>query len=156
MLLTDAVLTGTPGGRIFQFYLMVFAPRTTYDRAKKAIKDKDDNLFNALLVSSKLPFYNFLLASLFNLNRSADKQLLLRNLLADSKGMSKTGRVLFSKLGLLLSERTFQRRLNDMDELHSSSITYSHSLVFSLPVSASVNVTSLLFCFQSLHDIMQW
>ena len=45
----------------------------------------------------------------------ADYQMTLRNVLAESKGLSKAGRILFSKLGCLLSERTFQRKLSVFD-----------------------------------------
>ena len=64
------------------------------------------------------------------MNTSVDKQILLRNVIADFKGLSKTGRIVFSKMGLMLNERSFQRHLNEMDWAHSALITYPHPIPF--------------------------
>ena len=72
-------------------------------------------MWATLLAKEKLGFYNFIITSIFGICRKADYQMTLRNVLAESKGLSKAGRILFSKLGCLLSERTFQRKLSVFD-----------------------------------------
>ena len=102
----------------------MFAPIDVFDQAQDALEHKKDADYNDLIAAQTLPFYNFLLTTLFNLNRSVDAQILLRNVIADFKGMSKSGRIMFSKMGLLLSERTFQRRLAELDAANIAAITY--------------------------------
>jgi len=112
------VLPGSPGGRLFQVFILAFGGKTSYRQGCTAWNQNNPSIWAVLLAKEKLGFYNFVITSIFGMGRRADQQMTLRNVLAESTGLSKTGRILFSKLGCMLSERTFQRRLVEFDDVH--------------------------------------
>jgi hypothetical protein len=117
-------VTGLPGGRLFQYFVLGFSNPVTRRDYTRAADNTSHDLWFRLLASQRLPFYNFLIQSLFHMGRSVDSQIMVRNSVAEMKGLSKVGRVLFSRLGMLLSERTYQRRLLDLDAEVAAKLKY--------------------------------
>jgi hypothetical protein len=114
------LLSGNWGGRPFIAYLATFSGPTTYKRLQSQLKrggpsreELDEHLHH-----ERIPFYNYLSNAIFHIGRSFDTQFLYRNMLAESRGLSKSGRDTFSKLGYMLSETTYRRRIEAILEHH--------------------------------------
>jgi len=114
----DFLLLGLPGGKLFQLWVHGFGSNSSQMDLRRAADKTDRTLWYVMLQQNRLPFYNFLVSNLLQLGRFVDNQVMARNLVAELRGLSKVGRTLFSKLGILLSERTYQRRLLDFDSHH--------------------------------------
>ena len=65
-----------------------------------------------LLEAEQVGFYFFILSALSSRGRSANRQLFFMTLLAQAKGMSRTGLDLFSAMNMCLSPRTFDAELS--------------------------------------------
>ena len=64
-----------------------------------------------LLAAEQAGFYFFLLSALSSRGRSANRQLFFMTLLAQAKGLSRTGIEVFSAMNVCISPRTFDLEL---------------------------------------------
>ena len=109
---------GMPGGLLFESFL-VTAGRRTSQRAMLALaktcRDEKRECTAAeaakLLAAERVGFCFNTLSMLANRGRSANRQLFFMTLLAQSKGLSRTGMDVFSAMNACISPRTFDLEL---------------------------------------------
>ena len=116
-------------GRLFYYFVVAFANQKTQRTFSNAGDKEDATMWFYLLDSQRIPFYNFLINSIFNMSRFADKQVLMRNTVAEARGLSKAGRMIFAKVGMMLSERTYQRRMVSFEISHAARVRWCHVLL---------------------------
>jgi len=87
-----------------------------YQRNNLTRDDLDD-----YLQRERIAFFNYLSNALHNLG-GFETQMLYRNLVAESRGLSKSGRHLLSRLGYLVPETTYQRRVKLIIDSHDELI----------------------------------
>lgn len=71
-----------------------------------------DDEVRALVAAEKVGFYFSILNALANRGRSGNRQLFFISLLAQAKGLSRTGLDVFGSMNVCLSPRTFDLELN--------------------------------------------
>ena len=117
---------GNWGGRPFLAFLALFSSPRVFSVFQKHVARRTVSceLTDDLLHKERLPFYNYLSNSLHQLGSYFETQIMFRNVLAESRGLSKRGRHLMSRLGFLLPETTYQRRLTKLLQVHDRSLRY--------------------------------
>ena len=108
-----------PGGLLFESFL-VTAGRRSSQRAilalAKTCRDEDRECTaeeaEELVAAERVGFYFNMLSVLANRGRSANRQLFFLSLLAQAKGLSRTGMEVFAAMNVCLSPRTFDLELN--------------------------------------------
>lgn len=91
---------------------MAFGGVAAAERLEKQVEETGPTLqqWEDHIENEKINFYCFIGNRLFGLGRSFDLQMLFRNVVAEAKGLSKEGRIIFSKLGYFISDTTYRRR----------------------------------------------
>ena len=114
---------GFPGGRLFGFYMFAFASdwHSKQLLQQTELEGPTAEQWDQHLTRQTYPFYSFVGNRLYAMSRSFDHQMMFRTILAEGKGLSKQGRIIFSRLGYILAETTYRRRmekeLNEQEEL---------------------------------------
>ena len=99
------IKSGNWGGRPVLVYVSTFSTPSTFRlfRTQLGVGGPTKDELEDHLQRERIPFYNYLSHALFQMGRSFDTQFLFRNLLAESWGLSKSGRDIFGWLGSMLS-----------------------------------------------------
>jgi hypothetical protein len=136
---------GNWGGRPFLAYLAMFSCARVFKQFEKACKNAslDVIIVDELLYQERVNFYTYLSNALFQIGPYFETQILFRNMMAESRGLSKKGRHIMSRLGCLLPETTYQRRVTKMLEAHDEAVRSSFFVYFILTFFFPV----FLFCF---------
>lgn len=107
-----------PGGLLFESFL-VTAGRRTSQRAMLALaktcrdEKRECTALEAeeLISVERVGFYFSMLSTLANRGRSANRQLFFLSLLAQAKGLSRSGMEVLGAMNVCLSPRTFDLEL---------------------------------------------
>ena len=115
---------GRPFPALFALFALFSCPRV-FSVFQKHVTRRTVSceLIDDLLHKERL-LYNYLSNSLHQLGSYFETQIMFRNVLAESRGLSKSGRHLMSRLGFLLPETTYQRRLTKLLQVHDRSLRY--------------------------------
>ena len=89
----------------------LLAPMRSYKSFKAQVKalGPSDEEWKMHLEKEMINFYNFMSCAMYMMSTAFDKQMSFRNVLAEAKGLSKVGRILFGKLGAVLSDTSYKR-----------------------------------------------
>lgn len=110
--------TGVRGGLLFEHFVVVFGKRTSRRAMSALIKLCDqeqrectDAESAALIRDERVGFCCSVLCGLANRGRSANRQLFFFTLLAQARGLSRTGMEVFHGMNVCLSPRSFDLEL---------------------------------------------
>jgi hypothetical protein len=112
ILAMDTLGGGIPGGRLFELFIDLFSPQTTFARLaqQRQHQGPTPEQWTAHFVHHRQHFYNFLALAVGVSSIAFNQQLLLRTMVAESKGLSKRGREIFAQLGMLIPATTYRRQ----------------------------------------------
>jgi len=112
------VQTGISGGLLFENFAVTSGKRTSRRAivalAKLCAQEKrecTDLESDHILAVERVGFFSYILMCLANRGRSANRQLFFMNLLAQARGLSRTGMDFQSKMNVCLAPRTFDLEL---------------------------------------------
>jgi len=97
---------------LFELFVDLFPPQTTFDllRSQRQAHGPTPEQWTAHFAQFRQSFYNFLAQAVSLSSMAFQHQLLLRTMMAESKGLSKRGRELFAQLGVLLPTTSYRRK----------------------------------------------
>lgn len=107
-----------PGGLLFESFLVTNGRRTSQrdmlalaKTCRREARHCTAEEAAALVTAERVGFYFHILSVLASRGRSANRQLFFLSLLAQAKGLSRTGMEVFSAMNVCLAPRTYDLEL---------------------------------------------
>jgi hypothetical protein len=114
----DGCCAGLPGGLLLESFIVTNGKRSSRrmllalaKRCAAEERECTEEEAAPLLAAEQVGFYFFLLSALSSRGRSANRQLFFMTLLAQAKGLSRTGMEVFSAMNVCIAPRTFNLEL---------------------------------------------
>lgn len=115
----DGCCTGLPGGLLFESFILTSGKRSSR-RSLLALgklcvaEERECTAEEAapLVAAEQVGFFFSLLCAMANRGRSANRQLFFMTLLAQARGLSRTGMDIFASMNVCLAPRTFDHELS--------------------------------------------
>ena len=131
-----AVCAGIAGGLLFENFVATTGKRTNRRAilalAKLCLQEQrecTDLEADTILADERVGFFSFVLMSLSNRGRSANRQLFFMSLLVQARGLSRSGMEFQSRMNVCLAPRTFDLELATFLNTVELRERFAHSVI---------------------------
>jgi hypothetical protein len=105
---------GMSGGLIFQKYIINFGSRVEKKQMSSLFDFGETRAWQKFVEAQSTQYYSFVLQQLFTKGRYVDDQFLARTLLAQTCGLSNSGRHVLAKMHVLMPPTTYRKKIDTM------------------------------------------